>query len=295
MNITDDFLRSFQKTIVLRENFAPSCVKYSPLGTSASISVQNTLKTYNTISGTLMNSLSIKPTSFDYITENCIVHTSDTSLKYLSLYDSTYISTFYGHTSPVKSVISCNLNDTFGSFCEDFVKIWDIRCLNPTFSIPCRNGTLAFVNENYFTVKTGQTILFYDKRNITGPIKKRFLEIENDKNFLTFQDNDFLANEKFVILNQGGNKHLILDLNLELFHTINTHKKSKIEFLPGLDYYLISSGSIIYIYDTQKKLRFGNIRDNNLLEIGEVLFNPVYAQFISVNNGISFWMPQQID
>ncbi|RVD91285.1 hypothetical protein TUBRATIS_22770 [Tubulinosema ratisbonensis] len=282
MNLTQENIRSFRKRKIIKDLKKIKEISYSPEGTNLVVSGEGYINAYDTLSANLINTVSVEAQNLTHFTENTLLISKDKEIKHLSLYDNKYLSVYKSHSNSINFINTHNFLDWFITSCSASVKIWDIKNKNPIYELNLLNSLGSFFGDKLIIVYNS-VLKMYDTKKLSVPLKSIKIP-HNDYNKISVTENLFTIS--------GSKFHQIYDKECNLISPIKTEKNSFVSFTPDSDYYTCSSGSFLFFNDSVSKNKVHTLREEKG-DFGNVIFNPCYLQFVSAENNVNFWMPDE--
>lgn len=281
MDLSNALVKEFYCAKEFSGDNSISSAQYSPTGESLCVSINRKLKIYNVLKGSISNIISLDASVFTHVTGTNILYSSDRNIDFLSLHDNKVISNFKSHTEKVSYISSGMYGDTFLSSCRDSVKMWDLSCKNPVYSLDINNATASFVEKN-FIVCTNSLLSLYDVRYASGPYSTSLIPLSEYKKVST-------TTTCFCI--SSKNVHRVYDTEGLLLHDLKTERSSFTTLSPDSKYLICTSGSFLFWIDIESKERVHTMREESM-NFGLVEFNPVYAQMATLFFNLRLWLPK---
>lgn len=265
---------------------------------------------------------------FTHHSKNCIyVSTKESqdshAIRYLSLYDNTYIRYFKGHKGLVTSMEMSPINDTFISCSvDDSCRVWDLRTSNCQGYLNCKGPSLVAFDPtgSVFAIASSSTkkIGLYDTKSFH---KEPFAVFDLAKAELDpLIINNFIVN-KLEFSNDGAK--LLVGTNNESHYILDAFDGNLLSKLKGhdpmkaLNYpdngqscftpdsrYVFGSGGVgklnlnrLLVWDTNQSL---NVIEPTKAIISEqvfprlVLFNPKLMMLATADTDVTMWLPSEV-
>ncbi|KAM0675042.1 hypothetical protein GVAV_001381 [Gurleya vavrai] len=280
MNYNEDVIKNFHKSLSINFTNQPHTLNYYSTGDSLCVSFPSYFHIYDPLNAKIFTKVDIPNNKAQFFSKNTLLLSNKNTISYLSFYDTTLLRKF-NHSSDVKG-FSISDNDTIMSF-SDKITLFDIKSQHPIHKIKMNSAFGTFLNENNFIVGNSSILRFYDLRNTKGPVKLQ--------NLCNIEKAIFYKNSNTLVLHNNVKRTHIF-MNDEGFTTnkIVFDQKYNADLTSDGRFYLASSANVIKVYEVTGKGNVFTYRDAELAG-GCIAINPAYAQFVTSNNNLRYWLP----
>jgi len=229
----------------------------------------------------------------------------DSSIRYLSIHDNTYLREYRGHTDFVNCIAVSPVDDTMLSTSWDnTIRQWDLRspyCVglmkNPGFSYRVRHHVAIDRDGIIFGISTGaQCVKLFDLKNPTkGPFSTFLIEQNNDSiTSIVFTDDG-----KFIAVGTEGPAIYLIDAFdgkvIYIFNVKNAHRcVLGVSFTPDSKYLLGGSDDgtiIVWSLDPNDSYKQVATLEGHAGPVSCVKWNPLYLECASACSNVVFWEP----
>ena len=248
----ENFLDQFQSCQKTQENSKIGLLEFSPTGEFFSYTVDDSLKIFSSLDFHLKNIITARMDTMCYFQNNTLIHSRDSTLYYLSVYDNKYLGTFRGHSGKVKSISVDSTNDRFMSVGSENINIWDIRCQNPTFSFRNNGNIGAISHDNTFALCSTNFVYLYDIRKSSSPKEVQTIKPGFYKKIWYTADSSCLCLSDFQ-------NHLFLDKNGDYLTSLDLENDSDGCTIDDSNIFISGSARNVLVYKIQDKKRIGRL------------------------------------
>ncbi|ELA47889.1 hypothetical protein VCUG_00609 [Vavraia culicis subsp. floridensis] len=275
MDLSSEIISSFQKSITVT---APAIkdLSFVHTGTALGYAQGDALKIHCPLTNTPLNMIHIPDLKkLVFLFDNTILHTTPTHVKYLSIYDNTYIRTY--NCEGVNDIQSKIDDDVFMCVNDRKIEFYDLRSVHPVSFLTVRN-CVAALNNFCFAVLINKTLLKVFEVGASSPrLTKEVFNVDKVK----------LTNDNKYVLLGTSKSVIVLDIN-----TGNEEQKIYIDNLVDFD---VSESSEYLFMLHDGKVSVNKIKKRELImsmQVGEqkmIRMNPSYAQFVSAMPNLTFY------
>ncbi|ELQ75430.1 Histone H3 (Lys4) methyltransferase complex and RNA cleavage factor II complex, subunit SWD2 [Trachipleistophora hominis] len=275
MDLSSEIISSFQKSVTITSP-AIKDVSFVHTGTALAYTQGDALKIHCPLTNTPLDMIHIPDLKkMAFLFDNTILHTTPTHVKYLSLYDNTYIRTY--NCEGVCDVQCRTDDDVFMCVSDRKIEFYDLRSAHPLSFLTVRN-CIATLNNSCFAVLINKTLLKVFDVGATAPRLTK--EVFNAHKIKLTNDNRYLV--------LGSTKSvLVLDAC-----TGNELQKIFVDNLVDFD---VSESSEYLFMLHDGKVSVNRITKKEMImsvQVGEqkmIRLNPGYAQFVSAVPNLTFY------
>lgn len=283
MNSSEEinYLNMFRISNVAKERTKIQNLNFSVNGELYSYTVDDSLKVYSTKNKDLKNIITLDCEQMNYFQERTILHSKNSKIFYLSIYDNKYLAKF-DNLEPVNSISTSPYEDIFMTVGSENSHIWDIRYKNPINELPSRGkiGTLGYEKEYAFC--DNNFIYIFDRRNDRGPVITSSIPSNFFKNISYNYEGSVIclsAKRDAVFLNNYG----------ELKSRITMEKSWAGEIQEDSNTFIYATSNLLFAYRILNNERVGQLLIQGMEHCNSLRSSPADLSFIfSTSDGSIF-------
>jgi len=228
-------------------------LEYSVDGELFSYTTSNSLKIYAAANGMLRNIISLDTDNMKYFQKNTLLHTKDSLIYYLSIYDNKHLRKFDAHKDTIKGLSVSSYDDLFMSVGTKKTNIWDIRYKDPIRSIQSNGKLGALSQDQEYTLADNNFMYIFDRRNDRGPLVVKDLKPNFYKSILYTMDNSCIAIS-------SSKEHVFTANNGEFLSSCTAENDTVGDTMSDSNIFVYTSSNFIFAYNILDKKRIGRTK-----------------------------------
>lgn len=270
-NTEDAYFENHKEIQTIKESGLMKNLEYSIDGELLAYTIGDALKLYVSSTGALRNIITADIHKMKFFQRHTLLHTRDSTIYYLSVYDNKYMRQFSGHSGAIDSLSVDSSADTFMSTGPAEACLWDIRMEDPVKRIAamCHIGALG--PDNQYALCNNDFIKIFDAREDNGPVAVRATQPGFYRRMWYTADGEHIAlagSSNYTFMSRGG----------ELQCFIIQENENDGDTAPDSDTLLCSSNNYVFAYRINDRKRVGTLETptspNNVVRA-----NPSFPQF----------------
>lgn len=275
MDLSFEHISLFQKTQSL---YSPSILNISYLhnGTAISYTQNNYIRIHCPITNIDINKINVPDIKKGiFLFDNTMLVSTNNSIKYLSVYDNTYLRSF--SCDKISDIQSRLKDDVFMSVEESKINFYDLRSVNAIKYLNVKNS-IATLNNDSFAILMNKSILkIYDFKNSSPMHTIQFFNINKIK---------ITNNNKYILLSNPKNVILVNVSTGCIIHRFFVDNVIDFDFSEDSQFVFFLHDQKVSVFSLSTKTMINN------LVVGEqkyVKVNPSFSQFVSAEPNLTFF------
>lgn len=280
-SLEENFLDQFEMTKRIDEQMEVKNLEYSFSGDVLSYTAGESLKIYSAATGGLKNIISVRIDAMKYFQNNTILHSKDSVIYYLSVYDNKYLRKFETRSDKILSLSVNPFDDVFMSIGNRTIDLWDVRHKSPTSAIDSQ-GRMGAISTGYeYALADNNFIYIFDRRSDAYPLEAKSIRSR-------FYTNMWYTGDDSCIVLSSNWGYTFLDSSGDFVASCTSENSSVGDTIDESNILLYSSSRFIFAYKIFDKKRIGRVETDK--ECKAVKTSPTRPQFVSsTSDGLKIW------